>query len=91
VASSYTPEDLAWYAENYGGTEWMVHVAGPDEILTHRDELGTEPFTEKDARDTAAAFNRLGEEWAAKSEYHPRVQATVFHFGKPSAEVATDA
>lgn len=79
----YSPADLAWYRENYGNTEWMVHVAGPDTCLIYSDELGTIRFTEETARKAAAAYNAFGKRERDLSEFAPHISATVFHHGVP--------
>lgn len=81
----YSKDDLAWYREHYGDTEWMVHVAGPDDCVTHRDEAATEPLTLKDADDLALAVNKFTVSESENSEYAPRMHATVFHYGRPLA------
>src|SRR5581483_10337982 len=32
---TYGPDELAWFAEHYADTDWIVHVIGPDEIHTN--------------------------------------------------------
>ena len=86
IADLYTAEDLAYFRENYGNAPWMVHVAGPGTCLT-RD--GAVPFTEKSAREAAAAYNALGKREREASEFAPEIRATVFHFGAPVGEDAT--
>lgn len=62
-AITFDPDELAWWVENYGDTEWIVYVAGMDEIVTHDkqgpgDELAGDPLTFETARDFLAEFDR---------------------------------
>lgn len=59
----FDADELAWWAENYGGTEWVVYFAGMDEITTHDrhypgDEVKGEPFTATTAAAYLAEFDR---------------------------------
>lgn len=59
----FDQDELAWWAENYGTTEWVVYFAGMDEITTHDrhypgDEIAGEPFTATTAAAYLAEFDR---------------------------------
>jgi hypothetical protein len=92
----YTPDDLAWYAETYGDTEWMVHVTGMDDChLRVNPELGDDDpanplLTEESAAKLAEDFNGFDAYYAQKfpGEETPGIHATVFHHGVP-VDVAT--
>ena len=93
----YTPTDLSWWRENYGETEWLVHVIGPDDILLYSDEQngfgfedgpdGTTPFTLTTADEMAKNINAVHEriERDDPSPLNPFLHATVFHYGRPLA------
>jgi hypothetical protein len=89
--TGYTPEDLAWYAENFADTEWMVHVVGPDDCHTNEpDDQGEEnpdgaPLTEETARALADSVRRFNAWYRAKhpSDSTPDLIPTVFHRGVP--------
>ena len=72
----YTPADLAWFRENYGETEFLVHVIGPDLKMAADDE--GKPFTLYEADRLARRINE------APAAFTPR-HATVFHYGRPLA------
>lgn len=94
----YSAYDLAWFRENWGETEWLVHVGGPDDVLLYSDgrdsfdpggdQDGTVPHTLETADKAAAAINRTYQ-WTREnnpSEFDPFFHATVFHYGKPLAD-----
>jgi hypothetical protein len=91
--TGYTPEDLAWFAENYGGTEWTVHVIGPDDVHAHAnpdlddDDPANPAFTQESALKFAADTNRFAREYAEKYPdpvgFRPVVLANVFRRGVP--------
>ncbi len=79
IAELYSAADLAYFRENYGETEFLVHVAGPDLKMAADDE--GKPFTLHEADRLA---RRINEAPAASTPQH----ATVFHFGEPMSAVA---
>lgn len=91
--TGYSETDLAWFAENYAGTEWMVHVVGPDDVHTHAnpdlddDDPANPPLTAQTAHKLADGANRIGrdnaEQRAGGDEFMPVLHATVFHRGVP--------
>lgn len=63
---TFDPDELAWWAENYGTTEWAIYFHGMDEIITHdkqypgdglADDYGN-PLTFETARDRLVEFDR---------------------------------
>lgn len=60
---AFDPDELTWFADNYGTTDWIVYVAGMDEILTHdkqgpgEDPAGN-PFTEATAHEYLHEMDR---------------------------------
>lgn len=88
MSTSYSAEDLAYFAHEYKGAPWMAHVAGPDTCLT-RD--GAVPFTEESARKAADAYNAFGKRERELSEFAPHIHATVFHHGVPAEAAPADA
>lgn len=58
----FDADELTWFADNYGGTEWIVYFHGMDEITTHDrhypgDDVAGEPFTEETVRAYLAEFD----------------------------------
>lgn len=88
----YTAEELAWFAREYGDTEWMVHVTGMDDIRTASnpdlddDDPANPPFTEESARKFAADVVAFNAWYRAKypNEDAPSLIPTVFHWGVPA-------
>lgn len=91
----YTSADLAYFRENHGETEFLMHVIGPDDVLLYSDERdgfepdgeheGTVPHTLETATKAAAAINATYA-WTQEnnpSEFDPFFHATVFHYGVP--------
>jgi len=89
--TGYTPQDLAWYAENLADDEWAVHVVGPDEVHTHvnpdldEDDPANPLFTEASAHAFAAKVREFNAWYHAKwpNEDAPNLIPTVFHRGVP--------
>lgn len=60
---AFDPDELTWWTENYGTTDWTVYVAGMDEIVTHDkqgpgDDPAGDPLTFETARDFLVEFDR---------------------------------
>jgi len=83
-------DELAWFAEDYGTTEWCVYFPGMDEITTHDrhypgDEVDGEPFTEETIRAYLAEFDgRFGPGSPLALEVHSPSYAVALHYGKPA-------
>jgi hypothetical protein len=59
---TFDQDELDWFTENYGTTEWAVYAAGVDETITHDmqgpgDDPHGNPFTEASARKYLAEMN----------------------------------
>jgi hypothetical protein len=86
----FDPDELAWWAEDYGDTDWIVYVAGMDEIVTHDkqgpgDDPAGDPFTFETARDWMAEFDRrFGPGSPMDREVHKPSYAVVLRNGVPS-------
>jgi hypothetical protein len=91
--TGYSPEELAWFAENYADTEWAVHVIGPDDVHTASnpdlddDDPANPPFTEATAHAFAANVRQFNAWYHAKypNENAPGLIPNVFHRGAPVA------
>ncbi len=77
AADIYAPLDLARFADEYAGVEWMLHLKHPacDRVIT--TDAFSESLTATQAFDWAHRINNpaIGD---------PETTATVFHFGKPA-------
>lgn len=84
--TGYSQTDLAWFAEHYADTDWMVHVVGPDDCLAEDDN--GQPFNELEAHMAAKGINEMYASLVARdpSPYNPFLHATVFHCGVPVAD-----
>jgi len=86
----FDADELAWFAENYGDTEWIAYFAGMDEITTHDrhypgDEVDGEPFTEETVRAYLTEFDgRFGPGSPLALEVHSPSYAVALHYGKPA-------
>jgi len=86
----FDEDELAWFAENYGTTEWSVYFHGMDEIVTHDqhypgDEVDGEAFTEESVRAYLADFDgAFGPGSPMDREVHKSNYAVALHYGKPA-------
>ena len=84
----FDPDELAWFADNYGGTDWIVYVAGMDEIFTHdkqgpgEDPAG-DPFTEATAHEYLHELDRRFGPGSPMDLGDP-LYATALHHGGPA-------
>jgi hypothetical protein len=84
----FDQDDLGWFAEQYGTTEWAVYVSGMDEVHTHQDmDLDEDDpdnalHTEESARAIAGFINT---KLIARNEFDPVMKAVVLRFGIPVA------
>lgn len=92
---TFDTEDLKWFAECFGDTEWAVYVAGMDEVHTcvdfelDDDDPDNPAHTEETARQEVAWVN----EKFAPGGYAERdspagsilCHATLLHYGVPEA------
>jgi hypothetical protein len=95
-AITFDANELAWFAENYGGTAWCAYFEGMDEITTHdRQYPGDgdgddgnpegEPFTEETIRAYLAEFDsRFGPGSPLAVELQSPSYAIALHYGKPA-------
>ena len=92
----FDPDELAWWAEDYSDTEWIVYFAGMDEITTHDrhypgngtdpavDPVG-DPFTKETVRAYLADFDsRFGPGSPLAIELQDPSYAIALHYGKPA-------
>lgn len=97
TTTRYSAAELAWFRENWGETEFLVHVVGSDDVLLYSDDrdgfdpggehVGTVPHTLATADEAAKAINATYA-WTQEnnpSEFDPFFHATVFHYGRPLA------
>lgn len=93
----YAPDGLAWFASEYGNTEWLVHATGPDDIYLNEGDADLEdnpdarPLSREGAINLASEINFIGARLEAefgpdKEGLRPRFVATVFHRGEPYTE-----
>lgn len=86
----FDADELAWWAENYGDTEWAVYFAGMNEITTHDrhypgDEVKGEPFTKETVRAYLAEFDRrFGPGSPMDREVYEPSYAVALHHGVPA-------
>ena len=86
----FDADELAWFVENYGDTEWIAYFAGMDEITTHDrhypgDEVDGEPFTEETVRAYLTEFDgRFGPGSPLALEVHGPSYVVALHYGKPA-------
>jgi hypothetical protein len=78
----FSPEDLAWFKDTYGSTEWMAYVHGQDECFDRRNDSGP-LFTEDTIRKYVADMGKWNQESVAWGLEPTPV--TVFRFGEPYA------
>lgn len=99
IDTFYTSDDLAWYAEHFGGTPWAVHIIGPDEIHTHwdpelpEDDPANLEFTQRTALKWASDHNAWRKKFDKDNDGRYQDIAThcvVLHNGVPWVPNATD-
>lgn len=86
TAPAFSAEDLAWFKETWGNTEWVAYVHGQDECFDRRNEgdpLFTEETIRKYVTDMAVLDRRMTYEG-----YTALMAVSVFHFGKPTPTTA---
>lgn len=86
-AITFDDDDLKWFIEYYGDTEWAVFLCAAGEVLTRRyldladDDPANPAHTEETARAVAAVIN-------IKLADSDPVKAVVLRYGVPEAAVA---
>jgi len=86
----FDADELAWFVEDYGTTEWAVYFPGMDEITTHDrhypgDEVAGESFTEETVRAYLAEFDgRFGPGSLLAVELNSPSYAVALHYGVPT-------
>lgn len=87
----FNSDDLKWFAEYFGDTEWAVYVYGMDEVRARQDpDLSDDDpenpaHTEASAREYAAWVNT---EMPSVRRESVRSFAAVLHYGAPETAVA---
>lgn len=87
-APELSAEDLAWFKETWGATEWVAYIHGQDECFDRSGDEDGPLFTEETVRKFAAAAVLLDREMTAQG-YDAPIPVSVFRFGEPfSLELA---
>lgn len=88
--TAFDPDELDWFFNQYGTTEWAVYFPGMDEVTTRNrhypgDEVKGEPFTVETVRAYLAEFDaRFGPGSPMAREVHEPSYAVALHYGKPA-------
>lgn len=80
AAPGFLTNELAFFKQEYGESEWMVYVHGQDECYDHNEDAD-EPYTEADVREFVAKMTIWNREHVAQGLSATPV--TVFHLGVP--------
>jgi hypothetical protein len=81
-APAFNADELAFFKQEYGESEWMAYIHGMDECFDHNEDAD-EPFTEADVRKLVADMAVWNREHVAEGPASTPV--SVFRFGEPFA------
>lgn len=90
-AIAFDADELAWFAKNYGTTEWVIYAAGIDEIITHDQQDAGDlpagnPLTEVSAREYLTKLDAQFGPGSPADRLFPGdpCYAIALHYGKPA-------